>query len=156
MKAQAAVEHIIILGIIILIALIVVGSLGGFGISEFSMQASQRTTEISGLLGDVALKYIIGDNGAVQINIRIRSQTSSRITAHNFSITNSTGGVCWIFMNDDTVGQQYKSYSNVSCADVLGGTAGEAYSFDCTLKYKDSANIEHSKAGKCEGDYEDL
>ncbi|MBD3312372.1 class III signal peptide-containing protein, partial [archaeon] len=43
-KGQGAVEYIIILGVIILIALIVVASLGGLGIFDFSATAQARTT----------------------------------------------------------------------------------------------------------------
>ncbi len=153
-KGQGAVEYIIILGVIILIALIVVGSLGGFGIFDFSQTATQRTNEISNLLADVGLKWVIGSNGAVQVSIR--SQTSESVVAHNMSITNSSGGSCWILMNNEIVRQQYKSYSNTSCGSIISGTAGEAYSFICTLKYQDSSQIEHSKVGSCSGTFESL
>lgn len=69
-KGQGAVEYIIILGVIILIALIVVSSLGGLGIFQFSSSAQARTTEISNLLSDVAFTYRLDESGAAQVSVK--------------------------------------------------------------------------------------
>ncbi len=152
-KGQGAVEYIIILGVIILIALIVVASLGGLGIFKFSSTAQTRTTEISNLLSDVAFSYVVDDTGATQVSIK--STTNKRIVAHNMTWYNSTGGsTCEIDFGDSTVRQNYATFSNSSCSG-LAGTAGESYEFDCTVRYKDANNIEHATKGTCEGFYEE-
>jgi len=152
-KGQGAVEYIIILGVIILIALIVVASLGGLGIFKFSTTAQTRTTEISNRLSDVGFTYVLNDNGGVQV--AIRSTVNKKIIAHNMSWYNSTGAeVCVVDFNDDFVTQAWSSYSNSSCP-ALAGTAGESYSFDCTVRYRDTLGIEHATKGTCEGYYEE-
>ncbi len=153
MKAQGAVEYIIILGVIILIALIVVASLGGLGIFKFSTTAQTRTTEIANRLSDVGLTYILNDNGGVQV--AIRSTVNKNIIAYNLTWYNSTGGaVCIVDFGGDKVSQSWKTYSNSSCT-ALAGTAGDSYSFDCTIRYKDSLGMVHAVKGKCEGIYEE-
>jgi len=152
-RGQGAVEYIIILGVIILIALIVVASLGGLGIFNFSTTAQTRSTEISNLLSNVAFTYVLDDTGAVQVSIK--STTYKRITAHNMTWYNSSGTpVCYVLMTDTVIRQNFDTFGNSSCTD-LAGTAGIAYDFDCTLKYKDANNIEHSVKGTCEGSYEE-
>ncbi len=152
MKAQGAVEYIIILGVIIMIALVVVASLGGLGIFKFSTTAQTRTTEISNQLSDVALKTVVKYNGATQVSIR--SNTNNKIVAHNMSWYNSSDAeVCFINFNDDTIRQNWKTYSNSSCTG-LAGTAGDAYSFKCVVRYKDSSNLERAQVTSCEGIYE--
>ncbi len=151
-KGQGAVEYIIILGVIILIALIVVASLGGLGIFKFSSTAQTRTTEISNLLSDVAFSYVVNDCGSTQVSIK--STTNKRITAHNMTWYNSSGSsVCEVDFSDTTIRQSFVSFSNSSCTG-LAGTAGESYDFDCTVRYKDADNVEHKKKISCEGSYE--
>ena len=152
-KGQGAVEYIIILGVIILIALIVVASLGGLGIFSFSAQAQTRTTEISNLLSDVAFQYVVDDSGAAQVSIK--STTYKRIVAHDMTWYDALGArVCEVNFTDTTVRQNFATFSNSSC-DLIAGTAGESYDFDCTVRYKDSNNIEHAVRGPCEGFYEE-
>ncbi len=152
-KGQGAVEYIIILGVIILIALIVVASLGGLGIFKFSSTAQTRTTEISNQLSDVGFTYVLKSNGAVQVSIK--STTHKRVIAHNMTWYNSTGdAVCIIDFGDSTIRQEYQTFSNSSCT-ALAGTVGDSYDFDCTVRYKDSNNIEHATRGTCEGFYEE-
>ncbi len=152
-KGQGAVEYIIILGVIILIALIVVSSLGGLGIFSFSAQAQTRTTEISNLLSDVAFTYVVDDTGSVQISIK--SNTNKQVVAHNMTWYDASDNrVCEINFTESTIGQSFETFSNSSCSD-LAGTAGETYSFDCTVRYEDSNNIEHAVRGLCEGAYEE-
>jgi len=152
-QGQGAVEYIIILGVIILIALIVVASLGGLGIFKFSTTAQSRTTEISNQLSDVGFTYVLNDLGAAQVSIK--STTNKKITAHNMTWYNSTGdSVCIVDFSDSTVRQSYQTFSNSSCSG-LAGTSGESYDFDCTVRYEDSNNIEHAVPGTCEGFYEE-
>ena len=153
MRGQGAVEYIIILGVIILIALIVVASLGGLGIFSFSTQAQTRTTEISNLLSDVAFRYVVDDCGSVQVSLK--STTYKRVVAYNMTWYDSNDNqVCFIDMGATTVRQSFQTFSNSSCSS-LAGTAGESYDFDCTVKYKDANNIQHAVRGSCEGVYEE-
>jgi len=152
-KGQGAVEYIIILGVIILIALIVVSSLGGLGIFQFSSSAQARTTEISNQLADVSFTYVLGENGSVQTSIK--STTYKRIIADSMTWYNATGtSVCEISFSDTVVRQNFVSFSNSTCTD-LAGTAGENYEYDCTVRYQDANNINHAVRGTCEGFYED-
>jgi|GEM_PF-7106321 len=83
MRGQGSIEYIIILGVIIVIALIVVSSIGGFNIFSFSTTSSVRINEISNLLYDVALKYSLNSNGGLQANLK----TSTIKTADNTTLT---------------------------------------------------------------------
>ena len=150
---QGAVEYIIILGVIILIALIVVASLGGLGIFDFSALAQTRTTEISNLMADVAFSYVLNDCGSVQVSIK--STTSKRIVAHNMTWYDALENrVCEVNFTDTTVRQDFVTFTNSTCT-LLAGDPGEAYSFDCTIRYRDDNKIEHAVRGVCEGDYEE-
>ena len=152
-KGQGAVEYIIILGVIILIALIVVASLGGLGIFDFSTSAQVRTTEISNRLSDVAFTYVLDDCGSVQVSIK--SNTNKKITAYSMYWYNATGGTeCTVDFGSATIRQNYQTYSNSSCGG-LSGTAGNTYEFDCTMNYQDNNGIDHSVRGVCEGYYEE-
>jgi len=152
-RGQGAVEYIIILGVIILIALIVVASLGGLGIFNFSTTAQTRSTEISNLLADVAFTYVLDDAGAVQVSVK--STTYKRVVAHNMTWYSATGASnCEIDMADSTVRQNFDTFLNDSC-DLLAGTAGNAYDFDCTVRYQDANSVEHAVRGTCEGLYEE-
>ncbi len=152
-KGQGAVEYIIILGVIILIALIVVSSLGGLGIFQFSSSAQARTTEISNQLADVSFTYVVGENGSVQTSIK--STTYKRIIADSMTWYDATGtSVCEVDFVDSTVRQNFVSFSNSSCTG-LAGSAGENYDFDCTVRYTDSNDIYHQVRGTCEGFYEE-
>ena len=152
-KGQGAVEYIIILGVIILIALIVVSSLGGLGIFKFSSTAQARTTEISNQLSDVGFRYVVRANGAVQVSIK--STVSKRVVAHNMTWYSATGSpICQIDFSDTTIRQNYVTFSNDSCPG-LAGTAGDSYDFDCTVRYRDANGIEHATRGSCEGMYEE-
>jgi len=152
-KGQGAVEYIIILGVIILIALIVVSSLGGLGIFQFSSSAQARTTEISNLLGDVSFTYRLDEAGAVQVSVK--SMTYKSVVGYNMTWYDATGtSVCEISFSDTVVRQNFVSFSNSTCTD-LAGTAGENYEYDCTVRYQDANNINHAVRGTCEGFYED-
>src|SRR6056297_674487 len=152
-KGQGAVEYIIIIGVIILIALIVVASLGGLGIFDFSTSAQVRTTEISNRLEDVAFTYVVDDNGSVQVSLK--SNTNKKITAYSMYWYNNTGGTeCIVDFGNAVVRQKYQTFSNNSCSG-LAGIAGETYEFDCTMNYEDNNGISHSVRGVCEGYYEE-
>ena len=152
-KGQGAVEYIIILGVIILIALIVVASLGGLGIFNFSTTAQARSTEISNLLADVSFTYVLDDNGSVQVSIK--STTYKRVIAHNMTWYNAAGASnCEVDFTDTTVRQSFTTFSNRSC-DLLAETAGNSFDFDCTVRYEDSNNVEHAVRGTCERLYEE-
>ena len=116
-------------------------------------QAGQRTTEISGLLADVALRYVITDTGATQVSIR--SQTNEYVTAGDFEVRHvSTDALlCNVSLSATTVRQTFQTFSNSSCP-LAAGTAGDSYSFTCVVKYTDASGISHSVQGRCEADWE--
>ena len=152
MRGQGAIEYIIILGVVIMIALVVVASLGGLGIFKFSTTAQLRATEILNQLSDVAVKTVVRSTGAAYVSIR--SNTNNKIIAHSMSWYNSSDAeVCIIDFGDTTVGQSWTTYSNTSCPG-LSGKVGEAYSFTCTIWYIDAAGIKRSPKITCEGYYE--
>ncbi len=151
MKGLGTIEYIIILGIIILTGLIIIGEMGGFGIFNFNI-TSKTTTKINALLEDIELKYSINNKGIIQASIKSQNE---EIIARNLSITTAIN-TCWVFMKDEAIGQNYKIYSNTTCTNELRGITGETYNYACTINYMDSAGIEQSKTGTCEGNYEDL
>jgi hypothetical protein len=152
-KGQGAVEYIIILGVIILIALIVVTSLGGLGIFNFSATAQKRTTEISNLLADVGFQYVVRSAGSVQV--AVKSTTNKQIIAHNMTWYDALANpICQLNMTDTSVRQDFVTFGNGSCA-LLAGNAGESYVFDCTMRYRDTNGVEHAVMGTCEGRYEE-
>ena len=153
-RGQGAVEYIIILGVIILIALIVVSSLGGLGIFSFSTTAQARSTEISNLLADVGFQYVVKAGGSTQV--AIKSTTSKRIIGYNMTWYDATGvtPICILNLTNSIIRQEFVSFSNSTCPD-LAGTAGNSYSFDCTMRYQDANNVNHAVKGTCEGIYEE-
>ena len=96
--------------------------------------------------------YTLDDNGRVQVSIKLT--TYRRVIAHNMTWYNATGAInCEIEFNDTNIKQTFTTFSNSSC-NLLSGTTGNTYDFDCTVRYQDSNNIEHVVRGNCKGIYE--
>ncbi len=149
MRSQGAIEYIIILGVIILIALIVVSSIGGFGIIDFSNAVSVRTNEISHLLDDVAIKYAITDKGLVQANLK--SNVYEQINHANLTIKSADGKECNLSFG---VVRNRWVLSSTKCS-FLNGTVKEQFEFNCTVKYVGPDGIVHKKSGLCSGFFEE-
>ncbi len=140
---QGAVEYIIILGVIILFALIISGTIGGLNINFFKTSASVRTNEISNLLDEISLKYSVDLNGYAQVSIMPLIDVSEV----NVSINN-----CNLTFNE-LITEKWFTKSKL-CSN-LKGLSGGKYSFNCTISYVDETGLTHKESGLCKGVYED-
>ena len=146
MKGQGAVEYLIILAVVILIALVIVSVLYSLGIFKFRNKVETNSNDISNLLEDVSLSHTINKEGYTQI--ALRSVTDQKVTIYNFTI-----GGCLFEFNSTTLTTSWQVFKK-SCPGVLG-KAGDMYDLKCTLTYNDSLGITHSTSGRCKGFYEE-
>jgi hypothetical protein len=149
MRGQGAVEYIIILGLIILIALIVVGSLSGFNITNFVLGEKERANEISHLLQDVAFRYSMMQNGYLQASARLN--TASFIGQANLTIRKGSDN-CTVIIQELTPDDWVTNDTN---CDFLAGNVGSTYQINCTVSYVDEGGLLHKKTGLCIGVYEE-
>ncbi|MEM3400286.1 MAG: hypothetical protein QXP42_05635 [Candidatus Micrarchaeia archaeon] len=135
-RAQAATEYLIILAVVVIIALIVVGVMGGFprigrGVTKAESDAYWSVAEVAiigaslkGTNGEAG-QLIVRNNKKFPINIdqigigvapaNVQSVSPTRLEPGDTAIVNITSGT------------NYPS-----------GTAGEEYSLDVTIKYRDA------------------
>jgi uncharacterized protein (UPF0333 family) len=135
-KGQTATEYLIILAVVIVVALIVVGVMGGIpgigtGVSKKAAASYWKST-------DVAIdSYAIASDGAITLNVRNNMDTAvdiSELNISTFTMTTGTGVL--------TPGQ----------TGTLTGTTGAActgsFSYDVSITYTDQAtNAEYTFTG---------
>ncbi len=142
-KGQGAVEYIIILGVVILIALIVVSNISGFNIFKLSQTSQIKTNEITNLLGDISLKYSINQNGYVQSSVK------SNVYANAQNVTFYING-CKIYFGD--IDNKWK-LNSTSCS--ISGNVGEEYEYNCSISFTDPSGLFHNEHGVCKGIFEE-
>lgn len=129
-KAQTSTEYIIILAVVIIIALIVVGVLGGIpGIGKTS---AGRASAAYWSTADVAITAFAFDAGGDSNVIKIRNNLRNQITVTNVNI----GGTDVITTDQTVVSGETKSLSIDTHKDC--GSAGDGFSYDVIITYTDS------------------
>jgi len=128
-KAQAATEYLIILAVVVIIALIVIGVLGGFpgmtrGISERDSASYWSGADIG------VTRYNIPVSG--NATLVFRNNKNFQVKLQNITIGSTT-----FTLSDTTVAPGASAaFSNVTV--TCGGTAGSTYSLDTSITYKDA------------------
>jgi hypothetical protein len=145
-RSQGSFEYIIILAVIILIALIIVGSLSSFGIFTFRNKLQENANEINNLIRDVSVSYAISHTGYTQLGLR--SVVDSKVIVYNVTI-----GGCLFDLNSTELYTSWMTYEK-NCSG-LWGIAGNNYDYSCSICYIDSKGILHKDAGRCFGFYEE-
>lgn len=131
-KAQTATEYLIILAVVIIIALIVVGALGG--IPGIGRGSSSRAGAAYWSTADVAItSFSINEGDAVILNVR--NNMRNAITVNN--ITLATDKMTTI--NQVLAPGQTKAFSGTMTGANVCAAAGDSYSHDVTIVYLDRA-----------------
>jgi hypothetical protein len=138
-RGQAAIEYLIILAVVVIIALIVIGVIGGFpgmtrGISERDSAAYWAGADVGitryslsstpGLLIDVV---IIRNNRLFSINV-----TSISLDGGTTNMLNSTTQTAGILLAPGSAAQVFLNIAASPC------TATQSYSKNVVISYKDS------------------
>jgi len=148
-SGQGSIEYIIILGVIVLVALVVVTSIGGFGIFDFSAKSEVRVNEIIDQLGAVGFTQTIDNNGYVQASLNTYTirQASSAVLV----IRSRTGEEC--NLSAGTINSEWVTVSSMCL--FLNGTVSDSYNFNCSVQYVDDKNLTHKAYASCQGFYEE-
>jgi hypothetical protein len=149
MRGQGAVEYIIILGVIVLVSLVVVASIGGFNIFDFAVEGEISTSEISNQLRDVGVQYAVASDGGVQLNVK--SNKNKEVTCTNVTIYGPEGQEC--NLEFDEVKDEWV-FESKACS-FLNGSVGSVYRLNVTVSYVDDSGLTHKKKGELVGKYEE-
>lgn len=149
MRAQGAIEYIVILGLVIIVALIITAAFGGFNFLSFSIAGKESINEISHLMEDIAFSYKINEIGLVEASARLNKY----VEIDNVNLTIKKGG-------DECVVSLYSLYLNElvvnsTRCDFLNGIVGRRFSYNCTISYIDDLGLLRKKKGLCIGIYEE-
>lgn len=138
-KAQASTEYLIILAVVIVIALIVIGVMGG--IPKIGSGASQRTSASVWGAADVAIMdYSVKDDSSqddLKLVVQNKLKNTIRINSITLESTNVTMSAVQL-----TPGQS----TEITDTDVGAVcSAGDAYSLDVSISYTDmSTNTDYT------------
>ncbi len=150
MKAQGAVEYIIILSLIIIISLIIAGNLGMLRLPSFAIASRGKMSEINQLLNEVAVRYSLSSSGLLQASVIILS--SDDIRTVNLTFKKGTDK-CNVVIR----GTNYKHWVSASnTCEFLTGESGNQYSFNCTVSYVSPDGLTIKRKGLCSGVYEEV
>lgn len=147
-KAQGATEYLIILAIVIIIALIVVGAMGG--IPGIGTGARQRASASFWQTADIAIPSYAVEASDDDMALTLRNNLRNTITSISGTV-NSVALSC--SQTSLSAGQE----TSCTVTDVTTCDAGDAYSFDVSITYTDSetgasytyTGEGHSLEGKC-------
>jgi len=129
-KAQGATEYLIILAVVIIVALIVVGVMGG--IPGIGGGARARGTTSYWLTSDIAIPSIAVSSTKSDINVTLRNNLRNSIS--DLSIVIGGGSPLTCGQNSLASGQVTSCYGTKACA-----APGDAYSYDVAVTYTDTA-----------------
>lgn len=128
-KAQGSTEYLIILAVVIIIALIVVGVLGG--IPGIGRTGTQRASASFWLSQDIGItSYSVKSNGQVTFNLKNNLRNSATVTA--------------VTLGGQAVGSGNLSLSTGSTGSRTGSTslsctAGKPFTYAVNISYTDDA-----------------
>jgi hypothetical protein len=140
-KAQTATEYMIILAVVIIIALIVVGVLGGIpGIGGGARARASASYWQTADIAIVAFKMVNGAGGAGAQSLKIRNNLRDTITINNVSLSTTGSGTVASFkeVNGSTVlaPGETDTISNDRTFDPCAA-AGDSYTMNVYIKYTD-------------------
>jgi hypothetical protein len=130
-KAQTATEYLIILAVVIIIALVVIGVLGGIpGIGSGMRATADSTYWRTANIGITSIVANVDGN----VNITLRNNFPDSIRIQNVTLTDGSNPVKY----DNTSRILPISGSSVwSISDMPTGTAGESFSYIVKITYVD-------------------
>ncbi len=129
-KAQTATEYLIILAVVIIIALIIVGVLGG--IPGVGRSSSGRASAAYWSSADIAITDYAFDGGGDSNVMKMRNNLRNQITVTNVRI----GGTDVITADQAVNPGETKNMSISSHKDC--GESGDSYSYEIVIDYSDS------------------
>ncbi len=125
-KAQTATEYLVILAVVIIIALIVVGVMGG--IPGIGTGAKSRASSTFWATADIAFSsYSVGSAG---VTLNIKNNKADSITINSISLDSTDLGVSAVTL---TAGQTY-TVTNAAPTCTSG-----SYSYGVSINYTDVA-----------------
>jgi uncharacterized protein (UPF0333 family) len=137
-RGQTATEYMIILAVVIIIALIVVGVMGGIpGIGgstrSRSAEAYWQTADIA--IVSAAMTATVGNEHTV----KLRNNLKSTITVTNVTLSTSGSGDVQEFDDTSTVltPGQSASFSNITAFGICSNS-GDSYTSNVAITYTDS------------------
>jgi hypothetical protein len=129
-RAQTATEYLIILAVVIIIALIVVGVMGG--IPGIGTGAQSRASATFWGTSDIAITDVAAFSGTDALNVTLRNNLRNSITLTTVTIGDGTQ-TC-----DQTSLSPGQSTSCTDATGAAGCTAeGDAFSHDVSIAYTD-------------------
>src|SRR3989338_9410228 len=129
-KAQTATEYLIILAVVIIIALIIVGVLGG--IQGVGRSSAGRASAAYWASADIALTDYAFDAGGDSNSMKIRNNLRNQITITNVKLS----GTDFITTDQPISVGESKNMSINSHKDC--GDGGDSYAYDVIIDYTDS------------------
>lgn len=131
-KGQTATEYLIILAVVIIIALIVIGALGG--IPGIGRGATSRASASYWNSADVAItSYAITESDAVTLNMR--NNLKNTIILNNITV----GTDVMSTTNQNLAAGETKTFTGTVTGSNVCVTAGDTFSHSISIKYKDTA-----------------
>ena len=129
-KAQTATEYLIILAVVIIIALIVVGVLGG--IPGVGRSSAGRASAAYWSSADIALTDYAFDAGGDGNSMKIRNNLRNQVTITNVRLSGTD-----VITTDQAISPgETKNMTINSHKDC--GDGGDSYSYDVIVDYTDS------------------
>ncbi len=129
-KAQAATEYLIILAVVVIIALVVVGVMGG--IPGIGKGATSRASAAYWSTADIGIvDYAIDSAGAANV-IKVKNNLRNSISITNLALDSTN------VVTAATTVQAGDTVSLAIASHVDCGSAGDAYSYDVAITYTDS------------------
>ena len=149
-KAQTATEYLVILAVVIVLALIVIGVLGG--IPGIGSGSRQRTSALYWQSADVAITaYSFDAAGAANV-LKVRNNLRNRVTINTITVDSTT------VVNSSTTlaSGGTHTFEGAGIANHLDcGDSGDPFSYDVSISYTDvdtGANYTFTGSGtKLEG-----
>ncbi len=149
-RGQTATEYLIILAVVIVIALIVIGVLGGF--PSIGGSSKTRTSEVYWGSADIAITAHSFDAAGASNVLKLRNNLRNRVTVNTITIGSTTvmSTATTIASGGSTTFEGSTIASHIDCGD-----SGDPYSYDVSIAYTDvdtSANYTFTGSGtKLEG-----
>ncbi|OIO64286.1 hypothetical protein COY28_02990 [Candidatus Woesearchaeota archaeon CG_4_10_14_0_2_um_filter_57_5] len=128
-KAQGATEYLVILAVVIIIALVVVGAMGG--IPGIGSGAKARASKAYWQAADLAIPAYALSAGSDLLNVTVRNNFPGSVSG----LTISVGGTSLTCESTSlAAGASTKCSASKTCA-----SAGDAFSYEVSMTYTDTA-----------------
>lgn len=139
-RAQTATEYLVILGVVIIIALIVVGVLGGF--PQFGSSGRTRGEDAYWQQADIGIvEHSFGDL-ATSMRLKLRNNLQKDILIASVALGTASFGTTTVFSNEVLIpaGTTYVIDSS-NYATGVDCSAGTTYAYDVTMTYYDTETL---------------